>query len=236
MERLKITLVGLVLVLALTVAYGYGCGGGSDGDGGGTGIESVGADSDGQSGDGTGPVTNSEAADGEDGSEGDGEDGTEAEGDGEDGSEGDGADGSQASDGGSEDGGDGGDGSSGAPLTKAKFIEQGDAICAKVPEKYTAIAEELEQQAQQEGKPKPTTAEVNLKAAVPPLPEAAQELEELVPPKGDEPEAEAILAALEAATKGLEQNPTAPLFGKKSPFAEFQKLTVKYGFQVCNQL
>jgi hypothetical protein len=204
MERLKITLVGLVLVLTLTVAYGYGCGG-DDGDGG-AGIETVNP-----SGDGTGPVTNSEAADGEDGSE---------EGDGEDGSED------------SEDGGE----SSGAPLTKAEFIEQGDAICEQVPAKYTRIAEELGQQAQQENKPRPSNAEVNLKAAIPPLPEAAKELEELVPPEGDEDEVEAILAALEAAQSGLEQNPTAPLTGKNSPFAEFQKLTREYGFQLCSQL
>lgn len=153
-------------------------------------------------------------------------DGTEADG-GSDGTtsgdDGDGDGSSQASD----------DGSGSGPLTKSQFIKQGDAICQKVPTRYRELLQEFEKE--NKGK-KPSTAEANLNAAVPPLPEAAEELEGLTPPEGDEQKAEAIIAALEAATKGLEEKPTSELTGPKSPFAEFQKLTREYGFQVCSQL
>ncbi len=118
-----------------------------------------------------------------------------------------------------------------APLTKAEFIKQGDAICGKVPTSYRAKLAELEKE-----KPKPTKAEANLKAAVPPLFTAVAELEELGAPSGDEPQIEAIVDALEGAAKGLETNPESELTGPKSPFAEFQKLTKEYGFKGCSQL
>ena len=120
----------------------------------------------------------------------------------------------------------------GAPLSKAEFVKQGDAICNKVPERFGKLQQELEK----EIGAKPSLAEIGEKAALPPLPEAAKELEELTPPKGDEQKAEAIVEALEAAAKGLEEKPTSELSGPKSPFAEFQKLTKEYGFQVCSQL
>lgn len=126
--------------------------------------------------------------------------------------------------------------SSGAPLSKAAFIKQGDAICEKVPARYQEEATKLGEQAQKQGKPKPSTAEVNLKAAVPPLDSAIEELEGLTPPSGDEDEAEAIVDALEVAAEGLEAKPTSELSGPKSPFAEFQKLTREYGFKLCSQL
>ncbi|MDX6601134.1 MAG: hypothetical protein QOF13_336 [Solirubrobacterales bacterium] len=128
------------------------------------------------------------------------------------------------------------DGADSAPLTKAQFIKQGDAVCNQVPVRYNQLLQEFEKEAKAQGDPKPSTAEANLKAAVPPLPEAAEELEGLSPPAGDEQKAEAIVAALEAAAAGLEAKPTSELSGPESPFAEFQKLTKEYGFKFCNQL
>ncbi|HZO06386.1 MAG TPA: hypothetical protein VFB52_08365 [Solirubrobacterales bacterium] len=220
MERLKITLVGLVLVLALVVAYGYGCG--DSGDDSGDGGDSVATEADSTAGDGTGAST-----DGEGGDSSEATDSTES------------TDGGNSTEGGDSSSGDSDSGStssSGKPLTKAAYIEQGDLICQGVPQKYGELVQELEQEAKKQKKPKPNTAEINLAAAVPPLPEAAKELEELVPPKGDEAEAEAIVAALEAAAKGLEEKPNSELSGPKSPFDEFQKLTGKYGFRACSQL
>jgi hypothetical protein len=124
----------------------------------------------------------------------------------------------------------------GAPLTKAEFITKGDAICAKVPEEYAAKVEALEAEAKKEKKPKPTTVEKNSVAAVPPLEVAIASFEEMTPPKGDEQEAEAIIAALESAAKSVEAKPESELSGPKSPFAEFQKLTGIYGFKACIQL
>jgi acetyl esterase/lipase len=121
----------------------------------------------------------------------------------------------------------------GAPLTKAAFIKQGDAICAKIPEEYEAKRQELLKGPE---KAKATTEKVNEVAAVPPIFVAVKSFEELTPPKGEEAEAEAIVDALEAAGKGLEKEPNAPLVGKGSPYEEFQKLTKEYGFTFCNEL
>src|SRR5215213_3666562 len=106
-----------------------------------------------------------------------------------------------------------------APLSKAAFIKQGDAVCAQVPTQFRKALKELEKERQAAGKP-PTVppAESTTKAVVPALPEAVQGLEELDPPKGDEQQAEAIVAALAAAQKEFEEDPSAPLLGPKSPF------------------
>ncbi|MDX6625601.1 MAG: hypothetical protein QOE56_590 [Solirubrobacterales bacterium] len=120
----------------------------------------------------------------------------------------------------------------GKPLSKKQFIAKGDAICVKVPPSYNSKLQELEKEAKKPLSP----AEKNLKAAVPPLYVAVEELGGLTPPKGDEQKAEAITGALEAAAKGVEEKPTSELSGPKSPFAEFQKLTGEYGFAGCSQL
>jgi hypothetical protein len=124
---------------------------------------------------------------------------------------------------------------SGKPLSKKAMIKEGDAICGKIPASYNKKREELEKELKKSGK-KPTKAEENLKAAVPPLFVAIEEFEKLTPPKGEEEKIEAIVAALGNAAKGLEEKPESELSGPKSPFNEFQELTKKYGFEFCSQL
>jgi hypothetical protein len=116
---------------------------------------------------------------------------------------------------------------------KAAFIKEGDQVCSTVPQNYNQKLKALEKK---NGGKKPSTQETNLKAAVPPLYTAVEEFEALSAPSGEEAEVEAIIDALEAAAKGLEAKPESELSGPKSPFAEFQKLTGEYGFQVCSQL
>jgi hypothetical protein len=123
-------------------------------------------------------------------------------------------------------------GASTKPLTKKEFIAKGDAICGEIPTEYEAKRQELIKATPK----KASTEEITLEAAVPPIFTAAENMEKLTPPKGEEAEAEAIIAALEAAGKGLEEEPSAPLVGPKSPYAEFVNLTTKYGFKFCNQL
>jgi len=206
MKPLKFSLAGLVVLLAIAVAYGYGCGGDDGKEG--SGAATTAAETDGTSDN----AASTEAGDGN--GDGTAEDGA---------SDGDGG------------GGDGDGGSGGAPLSKAAYVKQGDAICEKVPTRYSKTLTELEKEDKATGK-KTSPAEANLKAAVPPLYTAAEELEGLTPPSGDEAKAEAIVAALESAAKGLEAKPTSELSGPKSPFAEFQKLTREYGFKGCSQL
>lgn len=119
------------------------------------------------------------------------------------------------------------------PLTKAEFVKQGDEICKAIPAAYQEKLQALQKESK--GK-KLTKAEEAEKAAVPPLYTAAEELEALEPPSGEEQKVEAMIDALEAAAKGVEKEPTAELSGPKSPFAEFQKLTREYGFKFCSQL
>jgi hypothetical protein len=141
--------------------------------------------------------------------------------------------------GGSEGGEDGttqnasGNGAGGAPLTKAAFIKQGDKICGEIPAEYEKLRQKLLKSPE---KNEASTAKVNEVAAIPPVLTAVESFEELTPPKGEEAAAEAIVDALEAAGKGLEEEPAAPLVGPKSPYAEFQKLTKEYGFQFCKEL
>jgi hypothetical protein len=128
--------------------------------------------------------------------------------------------------------GEGGSNASSKPLTKKEFIAKGDVACEEIPNEYEAKRQKLLKESPNKG----TTEEINLKAAVPPIFTAVESFEELTPPKGEEAEAEAIVDALEAAGKGLEKEPNAPLSGAKSPYAEFQKLTREYGFKFCSQL
>lgn len=122
---------------------------------------------------------------------------------------------------------------SGPPLTKAEYIKKGDAICGGIPNEYEKLRQELLKGPE---KNKATPEKINEVAAVPPIFTAVGKFEELNPPKGDEAEAEAIVDALEAAGKGLEKEPNAPLVGAGSPYEEFVKLTKAYGFTFCNQL
>jgi hypothetical protein len=191
------------LVVLLAIAVAYGYGCGGGDDKGGSGGATSAAETDG--------TTNDNAASTESG-DGDGDGGSED---------------------GSGDGDGGGDGGGGAPLSKAAYVKQGDAICEKVPLRFSQTLTTLEKESK--GK-KLSPAEANLKAAVPPLYTAAEELEGLTPPSGQEAKAEAIIDALEGAAKGLEAKPTSELSGPKSPFAEFQKLSKEFGFKACSEL
>lgn len=125
---------------------------------------------------------------------------------------------------------------SGKPLTKAVFIKKGETVCALVPNEYRSLAIALEKERKAAKKPKATVAEIAEKAAVPPLEAAAAKLKGLSPPACDEQKVEAIVAALESAAQGFEENPNSEFSGPKSPFAEFQKLTAAYGLKGCSKL
>lgn len=208
-----VALSGLILVLAVLLAIG--CGGGDDNGSGGSqnAAQSANATQANDSQDGDGAPESSESGSGDSES-------AESDGSGDSGS-GEAQSAAQ---------------SSGKPLSKPAFIKQGDAVCAGVPTDFQSRLQSLEKEKEEANQPKATTAEIAEKAAIPPLYTAAVKLEELVPPSGDEQEAEAIIAALEKAAEGLEANPNAEFSGPKSPFAEFQALTKKYGFKTCNQL
>lgn len=115
-------------------------------------------------------------------------------------------------------------------IPKQQYIREGDAICVAVPTEYQELLGKLPKK-QQENKQIATP-----KAAIPPLEKATQELAKLGAPKGEEAKAKKILAALEAAIQGLEEEPKGELSGPNSSFAEFNELTQELGFQSCSTL
>jgi hypothetical protein len=117
------------------------------------------------------------------------------------------------------------------PLNQSEFVIQMNEICIQVPPGYKEHLKEAEK-----GGKKLTKAEINLKAAVPPLYSAIEEMETVVPPKSEEGTLQKMIDSLEAAAKGLEAKPTSPLSGPKSPYAEFQAVSTKHGFASCTGL
>jgi hypothetical protein len=117
------------------------------------------------------------------------------------------------------------------PMTKTEFHTRINEICIQVPPTYEEELKKLEK-----GGKKPSKAESNLKAAIPPLEGAIEQMEGVNPPANEEKALEEMVTALKSAAKGVEENPTTELSGTKSPFAEFQALSKKLGFETCSGL
>jgi len=116
-------------------------------------------------------------------------------------------------------------------MTKTEYKTRINEICIQVPPNYKAALKELEKNGKKLSK-----SEKNLKAAVPPLYSAIEQMEGVNPPAGQEENLKTVIAALESAADGLEAKPTSELSGAKSPFAEFQKVTKELGFETCSGL
>jgi hypothetical protein len=123
------------------------------------------------------------------------------------------------------------DGAESKPLSQVEFATRVNEICIQVPPGYKEELKKLEK-----GGNKPSKEETTLKAAVPPIHAAIEQMESVTPPEGEEQKLEELVAALETAAKGLEEDPSLPLSGPQSSFDEFQKLTKKFNFQTCTGL
>ena len=122
------------------------------------------------------------------------------------------------------------------PLTKAEFIKQGDAICRKAdkeqeigvatyPKKHSSInlnSEEGEET-------------MVLKVGLPPIMTAAEELEELEPPSGDEAKIDAIIVGLRQGVEEGRKDPIAITEGTSNPFSRADRLAAAYGFKDCSE-
>lgn len=117
------------------------------------------------------------------------------------------------------------------PLTKTEFHTRVNELCIQVPPSYEEELEKLKK-----GGKKPSKAEETLKAALPPLYSTVEGFEELEPPPVEKQALEEMISSLESAAKGLEEKPTSELSGPKSPFAEFQAVSKKLGFETCSGL
>jgi hypothetical protein len=116
-----------------------------------------------------------------------------------------------------------------APITKATFIKQADAICAK--------ADSVQRQAV-EAHSKSRTSEAEeeellRKFGLPPIQAEAEELGDLEAPAGDQAKVNLIVKGIKAAVVKAEADP-ASVLTSTGPFAGVEKLAGEYGFKVCN--
>jgi len=118
-------------------------------------------------------------------------------------------------------------------LTKAEFIKQGDAICKRTEDQKNKALEAAFAQQAKTGEAPDKAFQISLvnTVALPPVVQMTEELDDLGPP--DE-EAEAIVAAFEASTDAITDNPAGVLDGS-NPFVEADQLAAEYGFKACSE-
>lgn len=124
--------------------------------------------------------------------------------------------------------------SSTATVTREAYLKQGDALCKQttvtlskeletIAAQYKATHKELDPAA---------GAEMISKGTVPAMREMAEELAALGYPKGEEAEAEEIVAAFEKGVAEAEADPATAV--GKSPFTEASGLAGTFGFTQCS--
>jgi hypothetical protein len=117
------------------------------------------------------------------------------------------------------------------PMDKGEFDARLNEICIQVPPDYEKKLKALNQDGKKHSK-----AEVNLKAAIPPLEMAIEQFGSVKPPPKEEQVLAQMISAMESAVQGLKVKPTSELSGPQSPFAEFQSVSTRYGLQTCSGL
>ncbi|MEX2105883.1 MAG: hypothetical protein WD810_03190 [Solirubrobacterales bacterium] len=128
-------------------------------------------------------------------------------------------------------------GSGDESLTKAEFIERGDAICAKAESRKNAVLEAAFLKQSESKKPLDRAAELKLvtTVALPPIVQMTDRLAALEPPSEEEDKARAIVEAYEEGIAGVESDPSSVL-GGANPFAEADELAEEFGFEACSEI
>jgi hypothetical protein len=126
------------------------------------------------------------------------------------------------------------DSSAAGSLTKAEFVEQGDAICKKANEKgSTQLIAYLKSHA---GTEKPLTKEQEKELVstviVPLLEKQIDGLNQLGTPEEGEEEAQALIAELEDILAEAKADPIGTA-ASGGPFAESEKKAKELGFKEC---
>jgi hypothetical protein len=124
---------------------------------------------------------------------------------------------------------------SSSSLTKAEFLEKGNAICAKGNEEIEAGFEEFSKE-NNLGKKRPSKAQLEEAIETVLIPKIRKQVEgiaALSPPSGDEAEVEAIVDAAEEALEKGEEDPSSLAGESNGPFVKANKLASKYGLVKC---
>ena len=133
--------------------------------------------------------------------------------------------------------GDSDDSTDSSGLTKAEFLKQGNAICAKGNKEIEKGFEEFEAENGLENK-QPSKAQLTEAietVVLPAISEQVEGIEGLEPPSGEEAKVEALTdAAAEGVEKG-EEDPAALTTEKADPFAKANKLANEYGLVKCGE-
>jgi hypothetical protein len=117
--------------------------------------------------------------------------------------------------------------------SKADFVKQADAICAKGDKEIDSAGQKEFGGAKQEPS-KAAITKFMKETAVPSVRRQVDAIKKLDPPKGDESEVKAITDAADAATAKIEANPILGTEeGPKDPFAKTDKLARAYGLKTC---
>jgi len=123
----------------------------------------------------------------------------------------------------------------GEPLTKAQFIKQANAICAKTKQRQsTAFGAYVQQNKGSFSGDRKSQEKLVLAVAIPPFQQQVEELAALSAPKSDEAEVDEIISSFEEALQASEENPGTLLRGR-GEFAEAEKLAAAYGMKACSR-
>lgn len=123
-------------------------------------------------------------------------------------------------------------------LTKAEFLKQGNAICAKGNKEIEEGFEEFAKEHHFSKKSQPSQVELEEAAEEVLIPRIRREIDgisALGAPNGEEAEVEAVLAAAEKGLEEGEENPGAMVEEGEGPFKEANKLARDYGLVKCGE-
>ena len=132
--------------------------------------------------------------------------------------------------------GGGDDSSDSSSLSKAQFIKQADAICAKGNKEVNKeIKEFAEENDVNTNKPTAQQQEdVITEVVAPNVQGQAEQISDLSAPSGDEKQVETLIDAVEEGVEELEADPKKLIEGK-NPLSKGSKLAKDYGLKVCGE-
>lgn len=123
-------------------------------------------------------------------------------------------------------------------LTKAQFVKQGNAICAKANEELNQEVEKFFKESGLGEKQSPSTAElkeITEDFVTPLVGRQVEEIRELGAPAGEEEQVEKVLAAVEEGIEKSEEDPDSLIAGKNSAFGKANELAIDYGLKTCGE-
>jgi hypothetical protein len=125
--------------------------------------------------------------------------------------------------------------SSAAPISKADFVKETEAICKKGQARLHAGFEALINEKEAHRSRLDEEEEWVRKVIAPNITRETSEIRALGTPKGEEEKVGRLLAAIEAGLHNLEENPQSVLASSAKTFSKAIKLETAYGLEVCAQ-